>query len=252
MSEGPQVRLQTERLATWLTGRTVSACIAARPDLEACASDIVGTRVEAVFCKGKRIFISFGNGKSLHNHLLMRGKWRRRAGGFLFAPPGAWLMIGVGSWTVININGQRLEYLSEDDVAKLLNDLGPDLMTEPLPEAEVITALRESRLPLAEALLDQSVVCGIGNVAKSEALHLAGIAPDVPAAALRDPQLARLCKSIQSVLWASYRSVGRWTHRVYRRTGRRCDVCGARIRMMRLPPSRRATWYCPACQKSGT
>ncbi len=251
MSEGPQVRLQTERLATWLSGRAVTACIAARPDLEVCAVEVVGQRIERVFCKGKRIFISFSNGMSLHNHLLMRGRWRRRAGGFLFAPPGAWLLIGVGAWTVINTNGQRLEYVSEEGVAKLLNDLGPDLMAEPFPEAEVMTALRESRLPLAEALLDQSVVCGIGNVAKSEALHHAGIAPDVPAAALSDAQLARLCKGIQSVLWESYRNGGRWTHRIYRRAGRRCDVCGAGIRMIRLPPSRRATWYCPACQKGG-
>ena len=59
----------------------------------------------------------------------------------------------------------------------------------------------------------------------------------------------RLLESIRRVLWASYHAGGRWVCQVYHRHGQRCEVCGSVIRSVRLAPSKRATYFCPSCQR---
>jgi endonuclease-8 len=248
MSEGPQVKLRTEWLAKHLVDRKVVSCLTSRSELEPYIPRLAGSHVEECFCKGKHIFIRFQGGLYIHNHLLMRGRWRRIDGQLLFLPSGAWLGLYVGPHTICNYNGQMLRFVYEDSVQETLSSLGPDTMQEPYPEEEVRAALRASDLHIAEALLDQSVVCGVGNVAKSEALYLAGVDPRAFPGRLEAVRLRRLVEAIQSVMRESYRNGGRWTHRVYRRSGQRCTSCGGRVRVVRLPPSKRSTYFCPSCQ----
>ncbi len=63
------------------------------------------------------------------------------------------------------------------------------------------------RLPIAEALLNQSVLAGIGNIAKSEILFSAGIDPRAKVSELGDGEMPRLLKAIQETLWGSYNKV---------------------------------------------
>lgn len=98
-----------------------------------------------------------------------------------------------------------------------LQKLGSDVMAEPFANDEIQRALLTSELPISEAILDQGVISGIGNVAKSEALYLAGIDPETPGRLLLQHQAAALCESMKRVMWNSYREGGRWAHRVYRR-----------------------------------
>jgi len=61
-----------------LAGRKVLRCQSTRGDIP--AESFTGKRVERVFCKGKHIFLGFEGGLFLHNHLLMRGTWKKLEG----------------------------------------------------------------------------------------------------------------------------------------------------------------------------
>jgi endonuclease-8 len=248
MSEGPQVKLVTERLSRYLLGRTVTDCKTTRPNLGAFVEAARGRKVTRLWCKGKHIFLAFGHALFLQNHLLMRGSWRKLDGRLLLLPDETWLALEVSNTTVCNSRGQMLRPLTEAQVEEQLGKLGPDVMSDDCNTSDVVAALSRSELPIGEALLEQSLLSGIGNVGKSEALFLAGVRPQAVSRDLAESSLARLAKCIDHVMWDSYRAGGRWTHRVYRRNGRKCFLCGTRIAMIRQGKACRSTFFCPRCQ----
>ena len=247
MSEGPQVLRRTEWLDRYLAKRTVLRCISARTEIP--AESLIGRKIQRAFCKGKHILIEFDSGVFLHNHLLMRGTWKKLSGNQLFLPDDAWLGLYVGPYTMCNLNGQMLRLVNQEEATKQLTTLGPDAMAQPNPADEIRAALAASALPISEALLDQSVLAGVGNIAKSEILFQTDLDPRVPANEVTGATMDRLMESIPRVLWASYHAGGRWVCQVYHRYGQRCDVCGSVIRSVRLAPSKRATYFCPSCQR---
>jgi endonuclease-8 len=121
-------------------------------------------------------------------------------------------------------------------------------MCEKCREQDIVEVLSGAQKPVGELLLDQSVLSGIGNVAKSEALFLAEIHPETEISDLTESELSKLAGSITRVMWDSYKSGGRWTRRVYRRLGERCFECGTRIIMIRQGKQNRSTYLCPKCQ----
>lgn len=245
------MKLTTERLRKQLEKRVVSQCTTTRPDLEHFATSIAGATFERIFCKGKHIFFDFGSDRFLNNHLLMRGRWRRTADRFLLLPAEIWIAFEVANCTVYNYMGQVFRIFDAGRLVEHLNSLGPDIMDENCTEQDIARALSQRSEPLGELLLDQAVVSGVGNVAKSESLFLAGLGPETRAECLSEDSLVRLARSIMQVMWGSYRSGGRWTHRVYRRAGKHCFECGARIIMIRQGKQKRSTYFCPSCQPRG-
>lgn len=213
------------------------------------AAELTGRIVERAFCKGKHIFIALEGGRFLHNHLLMRGVWRRLSGQQLFFPDATWLALYVGPFTICNIKGQQLRLVDESAVSRQFASLGPDAMSRPYPAEAIRDALHGTDLPISEALLNQGLLCGVGNVAKSESLFRARVDPRIAGCDLTSAELDRLLAAIPAVLWGSYELGGRWTHYVYRRIGQPCGHCGTAIRSVRLAPSQRSTYYCPTCQR---
>ncbi len=248
MAEGPQVLRRTEWLHRYLAGRKVVRSETERDDIP--ADKLTGLTVQRVSCKGKNIFVEFEGGQVLYNHLLMRGKWKKLDGAQLFLPAGAWLGLYVGPYTICNIGGQKLKLIDQEQMQEQLESLGPDAMAKPYPTDEIRSSLLETTLSISEALLDQSVVAGVGNIAKSEILFLARIDPRLAATELAERQMETLLDAIPTVLWNSYNVGGRWACRIYRRHGNPCDQCGTKIRSMSLRPSKRATYFCPKCQGS--
>ena len=246
MAEGPQVLRRTEWLNRYLSGRKILRCISQREDLP--AKELASQVVKGVFCKGKNIFIEFEERHFLHNHLLMRGKWKKLNGAQLFVPAGTWLALDVGSYTICNIGGQRLRLINQQEVDRQLTMLGPDVLADPYPKSLILKNLLASQLPISEALLQQSILAGVGNIAKSEILFTARLAPQRVMKEFSEKDTDRLMDAIHSVLWTSYHQGGRWDCRVYRRGGKPCVRCGASVISIALRPSKRATYYCPRCQ----
>lgn len=246
MSEGPQVLRRTQWMHKYLAGRRILRCQSLRQDIPAEA--LTGAVVLRCFCKGKHIFVEFDHGRFLHNHLLMRGTWRKLEGQQLFLPEDAWLSLYVGPYTICNLQGQKLRLVSQAEVDKQCAALGPDVMGDPYPVEQIRSSLAATTLAVSEALLAQSVLAGVGNIAKSESLYLAAIDPCTPACDLSTTQMDRLLDAIRNVMWGSYHQGGRWNRRVYQRRGQCCERCRTLVRSIRLPPSKRATYYCPKCQ----
>jgi formamidopyrimidine-DNA glycosylase len=144
-----------------------------------------------------------------------------------------------------------------------LQSLGP----EPFDEAFSVPYLRQrlgrSRRPIKNALLDQRLVAGIGNIYADEALFLSGLRPLTPSDRLGPKRLEKLHSAIREVLTTSIESGGTtfsdyrdiygingnyggvaW---VYDREGLPCRVCGTGISRLKL--AGRSAHYCPQCQR---
>ena len=111
-------------------------------------------------------------------------------------------------------------------------------------------------MEIADALLDQSIAAGIGNVYKSEVLFLERVSPFARVAALDDDTLARLLRTARRQLRRNVGTSERRTTRggqrnalwVYDRAGRPCARCGTPIRRVMQGPHARSTYWCPSCQ----
>jgi endonuclease-8 len=104
-------------------------------------------------------------------------------------------------------------------------------------------AARQTR-EVGEALLDQRLVAGIGNMWKAEALHAAAVSPWRRLSDLDDEELCRVLGEAARLMQSA-----RGRRRVYRRAGRPCPTCGARIRSFAQGDDARTAYWCPACQE---
>jgi endonuclease-8 len=127
-------------------------------------------------------------------------------------------------------------------------------------EARVVRA--RGSLSIGEAVLDQRLVAGIGNIYKSETLFLQKMDPFGRVEALDDDTLRALLLEARRLMLSNLapgsgmrtttrsRARSRSRHFVYGRSGEACLVCGDRIRMRRQGPALRSTYYCAACQSA--
>lgn len=139
--------------------------------------------------------------------------------------------------------------------------LGPDALL--ITPDELAAGLRGSARAIKAALLDQSVLAGVGNIYADEALFESGIRPSTPASKLKPAQVARLTDAIHQVLQQAIEAGGSTlrdyvrpdglpgeaavAHKVYGRGGQACVVCGGELRRVTL--AQRTTVYCPTCQR---
>lgn len=297
MSEGPEVRRTADRIAEVLVGRTIEAVELRKRSSgpgDELAARVVGTRVKDVRTHGKNIVVVFTRGLYLHNHMMMWGKWRtysRRAydAGRAKPPPRVrWrserapdpsrqpqdvadvrqdsrvrLVLATVDHVAIQFNGPILRFSRSDpSAAGSIERLGPDALAGALPVAAVEHALEaRGAKTLADLLLDQTFVAGIGNKYKSDILFLLGLHPFRRASSLDAGERRRLFAEIPRMLRFGYENAGRsrpledgesprsWDtrHWVFRRGGRPCWHCGATIRTDRAS-SARVTYWCPRCQ----
>lgn len=208
----------------------------------------------------------------LRTHMLMSGSWHiYRAGEqWLRSPAAARVVIGTDAFVAVGFAVPIAEFVVagalESDEA--ISRLGPDVLAPDFDAAEAVTRLAASARPtVAEALLEQRAVAGIGNVFKSELLFLAGLWPFVAPAVVTDAQWARMMRDARVLLQANvidpaeagvltWRGARRTTGRsnpaqrlyVYGRQGRPCRRCGTAILLRHHGEHNRSTYWCPACQ----
>jgi endonuclease-8 len=201
-----------------------------------------GRRLERVRAVGKNLLLEFEGGLVLRSHLRMRGRWRVEAAGSTpFGRP--WLVLRGRLRQAVLWNGPVLELTRGRSPAA--GRLGPDIMATP-PDLDGMLArfraVGQSR-EVGEALLDQRLVSGIGNMWRAEALFETALSPWSPLSELDDASLRRVLEKAARLMHA-----GRGQRRVYRRAGRPCPRCGAPVRSQPQGDEARIAYWCPACQ----
>jgi formamidopyrimidine-DNA glycosylase len=150
-----------------------------------------------------------------------------------------------------------------EDAHRLLAGLGPEPLEDGFTDAVLSAALVGRHTPIKAALLDQTVVAGLGNIYVCEALFRAGISPRRLAASVAGTRAARLVPAIKAVLAESIGAggsslrdyvradgeLGRFqdTFAVYGREGAPCPHCAAPIQ--RIVQSGRSTFFCARAQR---
>ena len=200
-------------------------------------------KVEAV---GKNLILRFEDGLVLRSHLRMKGRWQVLPRNGNSARRGMpWLVLRGAETEAVLWHGPVLE-LDESQV----RSLGPDILADP-PQIEVmIGRLRNAdrRMSIGEALLDQRIVAGIGNMWRAEALWRAGISPWRKLGDLSDDELRTVLTEASQLMRRSLDS-GLRQRAVYRQVGRPCPRCGTPIKSRGQGDANRIAYWCPDCQK---
>ena len=170
------------------------------------------------------------------------------------------MIVEAGDVLAVCFSAPEVELLSRGQLAGHagLGRLGPDLLSPDFDEADALARLSAATgTEIADALLDQLIVAGIGNVYKSEVLFLERVSPFVKAGSLPLEALAQLLRTARRQL---KRNVGASKRRttgdgqrnalwVYDRAGQPCARCSTPIRRMAQGPHARSTYWYPSCQE---
>jgi endonuclease-8 len=221
-----------------------------------------GTLVEGADSVGKHCLVRFDDGRVLHTHMQMTGSWHlyRPAERWQRKPAAMRAVIEVPEWVAVCFAAPVVELTDQPPV----DHLGPDLCRPDADLDESVRRLGDLSPPdrtIGEALLDQRVVAGIGNIYRCETCFLVRASPKLPVGRLPDPGRAitvartlllrnadRPEQSTTGELGPANRR-GR-QHWVYLRDGRPCRRCGTRVGVYELGDGvyARSAYHCPGCQ----
>jgi endonuclease-8 len=253
--EGDTLFRTAAGLRPYLVGRTVTAARTAGPGPVPQVARIVGQEITAVESLGKNLLIRFDNGLEIRTHLRMNGSWHRyRPGERWRRPPGrARLVIEVPGAVAVCFDAPVVELLEQrtEVLHPSLGRLGPDMLSPDFDADEAIRRLRDpsrAAMSIAEALLDQRALAGIGNIWKNETLWTERVSPFIAVGAVDGATLTRLVGTARRLLLASAGGHS-GSRSVYGRSGRPCRRCGTVIASAQqgteIP---RTTYWCPTCQ----
>jgi endonuclease VIII len=251
MPEGDTVFHTAATLRQALVGRTLTRCDVRVPRFA--TVDLTGQMVDEVLSRGKHLFIRVGPA-SIHSHLKMDGSWRVTSRP-VRADHRIRIILEANDVRAVGIDLGVLEILDRVHDGEAVAHLGPDLLGDDW-DATVAAANLTAHpdRPIAEALLDQRVLAGIGNVYCNELCFVSGRLPTAPVSAVSDPH--RLVSRAHEMLWANRFRWNRCTTGdtrsgrqlwVYGRTGQECRRCGTAI--VFDDTGERVTYWCPACQR---
>jgi endonuclease VIII len=251
MPEGDTVWHTAETLRNALVGHTLTRCDVRVPRFA--TVDLTGQRVDEVLSRGKHLFIRVG-AASIHSHLKMDGSWRVTSRP-VRSDHRIRIVLEANDIRAVGIDLGVLEILERAHDADVVAHLGPDLLGPDWdPAVAAANLMARPDRPIAEALLDQRVLAGIGNVYCNELCFISGHLPTAPVSALADPQ--RLVSRAREMLWANRNRWNRCTTGdtrtgrqlwVYGRAGQGCRRCGTPINYD--GSGERVTYWCPACQR---
>jgi endonuclease-8 len=275
MPEGDTIFRAARTLYRALAGSQVTRFESAFPALTRVDVDrpLAGRTIEAVSARGKHLLMQFSGDLVLRTHMRMHGSWH------IYRPGERWqrpagdmrILIETRDFVAVGFNVPIAEFLTARDISrhKELQALGPDLLALEFDAAEVLPRMRAHNADaIAEALLNQRILAGIGNVFKSEILFLRGIDPFRTIGSLSDAELTGVIEESRRQLRANVltrsqslsMAFGRRTTRsldpratlwVYSRGGQPCRKCGTTISSRKTGPDARPTYWCPRCQPPG-
>jgi endonuclease VIII len=253
----------------WLAGYNLRRALAGeqlvRSDFRVprhATTDLSGRRILEVVSRGKHLLWRFDDGLSLHSHFLMDGSWHLYRRGQRWRSPGfeARVVLETESWQAVGFRLPVVDLIETAREDEIVGHLGPDLLGDDWDADEAAARLTaRTDMTIGEALLDQTVMAGVGNVYRCELCFLRGLDPWTPVPDVADRRgVVDLAKRLLELNRHSARHVttgvdrpGR-THWVYGRKGKACRRCGTFIRRAGQPSygSERIVYWCPSCQHS--
>ena len=275
MPEGDSIFRAARALDRALAGRTVTRFESVFPQLTRIDADapLRGRTIERVTSRGKHLLIWFSGDLVLRTHMRMNGSWHIYRPGERWQRPGhdMRIVIGTDAFDAIAFTVPVAEFNTSAAMERDLADVGPDPLSEAFDATDAVRRLRDrADMEVADALLDQRAMAGVGNVYKSEVLFAAGVNPFVRVAELSDATLEKLVALTVKFMRANvidgttaaivtYTGFRRTTGRadpsarlwVYGRGGKPCRRCGSPIQRAKQGPHARSTYWCAKCQPRG-
>lgn len=282
MPELPEVETVRRGLVPVLEGRRLLLVEQRRADLrwpfpDRFADRLTGVRVLTLRRRSKYLLADLGSGEVLLIHLGMTGRMLigdESLGEFVHPVPNLarhdHVVFHVEGGVRITFNDVRrfgaMDLIAPGDEGshRLLAGLGPEPLGNGFDAGVFATRFAGSRAPVKALLLDQRIVCGLGNIYVCEALFRAGVSPLTAAGAVSAPRIDRLVTAIRDVLTEAiaaggsslrdYRQatgeLGYFQHgfAVYGRTGEACRTLGCGAVIARVVQSGRSSFHCPHCQ----
>lgn len=251
MAEGDTILRAARRIEAALDGGTVEANAPNPRGRAARIERLDGHRFERASARGKHLLLHFGE-LVLHSHLGMSGSWHTYRRGEPWRKPvgAAWAVLSTERAEAVQFGGPTLRLLRASSVRRdpVLARLGPDILAPDFDAEQIVQSLASaSDRGLGDALLDQHLVAGIGNIFKSEACFAAHLDPWQRVANVPDEQLRHVAQAAHDLMHEAV-EVGRQDRAVYKRTGRPCPRCGTQIRSRGQGDANRTTYWCPSCQ----
>jgi endonuclease VIII len=245
MPEGDSLHRAAQRLQVLVGEQVEVETPHPRAAVKGLAERLDGRRLDAVDAVGKNLLLRFEGGLVLRSHLRMNGRWRVEPRG---TPRKGkpWLVLRGAEHEGVLWNGAVLELVGARGAPRL----GPDILGEP-PDFETMAARLRSESPereIGDALLDQRLVSGIGNLWRAEALWEARVSPWRRLVDVADEDLSAVLETAHTLMRSGLAGP-RPPRRVYRRAGRACPRCGGRIRSAPQGDNARTAYWCPECQK---
>ena len=253
MPEGDTIARAADTLRRWLVGRELTAVDARDVALRHRASKLVGHTVDAVEARAKHLLITVDD-QVIHSHMRMTGSWHvyERGERWRKRRDAMRLVLEAGDRVAVCFDAPVVQVVRAGDVDALpgLATLGPDVLVD----IDVPVAVRRFRdlpasTPVGDALLDQTVVSGLGNIWRCEALYAQRVHLATAVGDIDDERLAALVDSGARMMGASAaRTSARPRAQVYKRTGQPCRRCGTAIVARRLGRDNRTAYWCATCQ----
>jgi endonuclease-8 len=274
--EGDAIFRTARTLQRALGSRVVTEFESVIPALTRVHDDapITGRTVESVSAAGKHVLMRLSaRGQTqgpltLRTHMRMNGSWH------VYRPGERWrrsrrdmrIVVTTAEYVAVGFNIPIAEFLDAHGEARQddLRMMGPDLLAKAFDEDEAVRRMRgHGDVEIADVLLNQRILAGIGNIYKCETLFLCGVNPFARTGTIHDDALRALLRTARRYLQANVRKSaggivtyagfrrergegGR--HYVYARAGRPCRRCGTAIELTVQGPHARLTYWCRRCQ----
>jgi endonuclease-8 len=246
MPEGDSLVRAAQRLQVLVGQRLEVESPHPRAQVTRVAEQVDGRILESVEAAGKNLLLRFEGGLVIRSHLRMSGRWRlERRGAKRVGRP--WLVLRGSEQEAVLWNGPVLE-LERDSVRRRL---GPDVLADEFDAPRAVARMRHlGDRSLGEALQQQRVVAGIGNMWMAEALWEIRVSPWVRVRDVSDETLVAAMSAARRLMQASLASA-RQRRNVYRRAGRPCCRCGTIVLARGQGDANRTAYWCPGCQAGG-
>jgi len=273
MPELPEVETVARDLAGRIIGKTIRDVKLRRADLRQPFPKnlkvlLIGRKIVSVGRRAKYVLIHLDDASVLVLHLGMSGSITVRQAKNYQPQKHDHVLIALDGGNLMVMNDPRrfglLTVVKSDELKnhKLFRALGMEPLSNKFTGKALHTLLKNKNTNVKAAIMDQSLVVGVGNIYAAESLYLAGILPTRNSRKITIQEAEKLTKSIKNVLCAAieaggstisdYRSAtgksGKFQvkFQVYGRAGEKCLRCGSLVKSIRQ--NGRSTFYCAVCQ----